>query len=208
MDAAGRSRHRRPGRTARAIRAGTRCCSKRVLGTLALFYKVGPRPTTWWGMVRTSRDNGRTWSEARRLPDGVLGPVKNKPVRLDDGTLISGSSTETPDAANAWRVHFERSTDNGETWTIVRPAPGAPAARRSARSSRASWFTRTAGCRRWDARDRSDVFETWSSDKGKTWTSGDADVAAESERRHRRRHAPRRPSFDRLQPHAQRTHRR
>src|SRR5438874_5001490 len=46
--------------------------------TLMLFYKVGPSPQSWWGMVRTSRDSGRTWTDARRLPDGILGPVKNK----------------------------------------------------------------------------------------------------------------------------------
>jgi len=54
--------------------------------TLTLFYKVGPSPQTWWGMARTSRDEGKTWSEGRRLPDGILGPIKNKPVRLADGT--------------------------------------------------------------------------------------------------------------------------
>src|SRR5688500_4181673 len=34
--------------------------------TLMLFYKVGPNPQSWWGMVRASRDGGQTWSEARR----------------------------------------------------------------------------------------------------------------------------------------------
>ena len=34
------------------------------------------------GMVRTSA-TGRTWDDpARRLPDGILGPIKNKPTRL------------------------------------------------------------------------------------------------------------------------------
>src|SRR5438105_5497939 len=82
-------------------------------GALALFYKVGPSPAEWWGVVRTSRDEARTWSAARRLPNGILGPIKNKPVRLADGTLLSPSSTESPDTANAWRVHVERSTDGG-----------------------------------------------------------------------------------------------
>src|SRR2546430_6467659 len=59
---------------------------------LMLFYKVGPSPQSWWGMVRTSHDSGRTWSGARRLPVGILGPVKNKPVHLSDGTLVAGSS--------------------------------------------------------------------------------------------------------------------
>src|SRR5713226_1607276 len=41
-------------------------------GPLFLFYKVGPSPSQWWGMVSTSSDAGRTWSDARRLPDGIL----------------------------------------------------------------------------------------------------------------------------------------
>jgi predicted neuraminidase len=89
---------------------------------LVLFYKVGPSPQTWWGMVRISRDNGRTWTDARRLPDGILGPVKNKPVRLSDGSILSPSSTESTDRPSVWRVHFERTVDNGRTWTVARAA--------------------------------------------------------------------------------------
>jgi predicted neuraminidase len=63
-------------------------------GPLMLFYKVGPTPQTWWGMLRTSTDGGRTWSAARRLPEGILGPIKNKPVQLADGTILAGSSAE------------------------------------------------------------------------------------------------------------------
>ncbi len=85
-------------------------------GPLMLFYKVGPTPQTWWGMVRTSSDGGRTWSDARRLPDGIFGPIKNKPVQLADGTLLSPTSDETPENPSKWRVYFERSTDGGKTW--------------------------------------------------------------------------------------------
>jgi predicted neuraminidase len=138
-------------------------------GTLALFYKVGPRPTTWWGMVRTSTDAGRTWGPARRLPDGVLGPIKNKPVRLGDGTIISGSSTETPDSANAWRVHFERSTDGGETWTVVHPAAATPGPEIGA--IQPSILMHTDGRLQAVGRSRSQrVFETWSSDQGRSWS--------------------------------------
>ena len=138
-------------------------------GTLALFYKVGPRPTTWWGMVRESTDAGRTWSSARRLPDGVLGPVKNKPVRLDDGTILSGSSTETPDTANEWRIHFERSTDNGATWSVVRPAP--TTAGEEIDAIQPSILVHRDGRLQAVGRSRSQrVFETWSTDKGRTWS--------------------------------------
>lgn len=85
-------------------------------GPLLLFYKMGPSPSTWWGLVMNSADGGKTWSTPRRLPDGIFGPIKNKPVQLADGTILSPTSDETPDKANLWRVYFERSTDNGQTW--------------------------------------------------------------------------------------------
>jgi predicted neuraminidase len=86
-------------------------------GPLLLFYKVGPSPSKWWGMLRTSADGGATWSEARRLPEGILGPIKNKPMQLADGTILSPTSDETA----GWRVHFERSADNGATWMATPP---------------------------------------------------------------------------------------
>jgi predicted neuraminidase len=59
---------------------------------LMLFYKVGPSPQTWWGGLRTSTDGGRTWSAAQKLPAGIYGPIKNKPVQLADGTLLCPTS--------------------------------------------------------------------------------------------------------------------
>ncbi len=84
-------------------------------GDIKLYYKVGPSPSEWWGMEKTSKDNGKTWSEAKPLGDKIIGPVKNKPIQLEDGSILSGSSTED----EGWRVHFERSTDNGESWDYI-----------------------------------------------------------------------------------------
>ncbi len=84
---------------------------------LLLFYKVGPSPPEWWGMVMESGDDGRSWSEPRRLPDGILGPIKNKPITMPDGSILAGSSIEDAPAPPVWRAHFERSTDLGQTWT-------------------------------------------------------------------------------------------
>ena len=86
-------------------------------GPLMLFYKVGPSPSSWWGMLKTSADDGLTWSIPRRLPDGIVGPIKNKPVQLANGDILSPSSSED----NGWRVHFERSCDGGKTWTATPP---------------------------------------------------------------------------------------
>jgi predicted neuraminidase len=79
-------------------------------GPLLLFYKVGPSPRAWWGEVRTSEDSGRTWSAAVKLPSGILGPIRAKPVELADGTLLAGSSTEEA----GWVVHMERRA--GKAW--------------------------------------------------------------------------------------------
>ncbi|WP_018616966.1 sialidase family protein [Segetibacter koreensis] len=85
-------------------------------GKLFLFYKVGPSPREWWGMVRTSTDDGKTWTAPQKLPDGILGPIKNKPVQLSDGTILAPSSTETRES---WKVHIEKSTDLGATWQSI-----------------------------------------------------------------------------------------
>ena len=73
-------------------------------GPLLLFYKVGPSPSAWWGLVRTSADSGRTWSSAIALPPGILGPIRAKPVELSPGVMLAGSSTEH----DGWVVHMER----------------------------------------------------------------------------------------------------
>ena len=69
-----------------------------------LFFKVGPSPSKWWGEMMVSHDRGRTFVDRRRLPEGIVGPVRSKPMLLNDGqTLLCGSSTED----EGWRVHFE-----------------------------------------------------------------------------------------------------
>jgi predicted neuraminidase len=137
--------------------------------SLTLFYKVGPSPQRWWGMTKASRDNGLTWGEERRLPDGILGPIKNKPVRLPDGAILSPTSTETPEKPSKWRVHFERSTDGGRTWTVVTLPP--PPEGKPIDAIQPSILFQTDGRLQAVGRTRSRrVFETWSDDGGRTWT--------------------------------------
>ena len=89
-------------------------------GILSLFYKVGPSPREWWGMVKNSDDQGKTWSNGVRLPQDILGPIKNKPVQLSDGTILSPSSTETTTAEGlSWKAHIEKSTDDGKSWIKI-----------------------------------------------------------------------------------------
>ncbi len=131
-------------------------------GPLLLFYKVGPSPDTWWGMLMTSDDAGRTWSKPRRLPEGILGPIKNKPIQLPNGDLLCGTSTEH----DGWRVHFERSTDLGQTWTATPPVNDG----KQIGAIQPSFLIHKDG--RLQAVGRSQqkfVFQISSSDVGQTW---------------------------------------
>jgi predicted neuraminidase len=131
-------------------------------GPLMLFYKVGPNPDRWWGLLRTSDDNGKTWSDARRLPDGILGPIKNKPVQLPGGDILCPTSTED----DGWRVHFERSADGGKTWEATPPLNDG----KTIGAIQPSILTHKGGKLQAVGRTKQGkVFETWSDDGGKTW---------------------------------------
>ena len=86
-------------------------------GDLILFYKIGLKVSDWTGWLVRSRDGGKTWSKREPLPEGFLGPIKNKPEYIN-GRIICPSSTE---GSNGWRVHFEISDDKGKTWKMVGP---------------------------------------------------------------------------------------
>ncbi len=85
-------------------------------GELLLFYKIGPNVAGWKGYMMRSKDHGKTWSARESLPDGFLGPIKNKP-ELVNGVLLCPSSTEK----NGWKAHIEFTTDFGKTWSKTAP---------------------------------------------------------------------------------------
>lgn len=133
-------------------------------GPLLLFYKVGPAPAQWWGMMMTSADHGKTWSKPTRLPDGILGPIKDKPVQLSDGDILCGSSTE---GKGGWRVHFERTSDFGLHWQSTPPINNG----HDIAAIQPTILIHPGG--RLEALGRtqqSRIFETWSDDNGKNWT--------------------------------------
>lgn len=142
-------------------------------GPLTLYYKEGPNPREWWGMVKTSGDDGKTWSYARRIGKNeeigwLIGPVKNKPIQLEDGTLISPSSTETEEDGNIkWRIHFEISEDNGRTWEIAGPINDGE----EFDAIQPSILHFPDGKLSMLARTRQDVLaQSWSEDRGRSWS--------------------------------------
>ena len=82
---------------------------------LLLFYKRGKTIPYWQTMQCRSKDGGHNWSEPKLLcsdDSGGRGPVKNKPIRLSDGSILAGASIEQ----GRWRAFTDRSCDNGYTW--------------------------------------------------------------------------------------------
>ncbi len=132
-------------------------------GALLLFYKVGPSPETWKGLLRTSSDDGRTWSAPIHFVPGILGPVRNHAVELADGTLLCGSSTED----GGWKLHFERTRNDGLDWErcpsvpdplhgeLIQPALAVLGPERVAAFCRSRHGT---------------IFRTDTSDGGKSWS--------------------------------------
>ncbi len=131
---------------------------------LYLYYKVGPSPTEWWGMQMYSEDGGQSWSEPSRLPDGILGPIKNKPVELASGVILSPSSVEV--THELWKAHIERSTDRGASWQKIEiPSPD------SVKVIQPSLLVYPDGRIQALLRSNQDVLmESWSTDEGQSWS--------------------------------------
>ena len=86
-------------------------------GTVILYFKVG-KDTDYWQTYYATSTDGRSWSTPKELVpgdnSGGRGPVKNKPIRLKDGTVLAPASTEID---GEWRAFVDISNDDGETWT-------------------------------------------------------------------------------------------
>ncbi len=132
-------------------------------GELLLFYKIGPNVAGWKGYMIRSNDNGKTWSSRESLPEGFLGPIKNKPVLIND-VLVCPSSTEK----DGWKVHFEYTKDNGKTWTksaAINDGKNVSAIQPSIlnyKDGRVQVLCRS--------KNRA-INESWSNDAGKTWSA-------------------------------------
>jgi predicted neuraminidase len=133
-----------------------------------LFFKVGPNPREWWGEVMVSYDRGRTFRDRKRLPEGIDGPVRCKPILLGNHpTLWCGSSTEF----DGWRIHFESvqlsdGIPNG-TWKRIGPINDAS----EFNAIQPTFLRHSDGRLQMLCRTKEGVIATsFSSDDGSTWS--------------------------------------
>ncbi|MBQ2392617.1 MAG: exo-alpha-sialidase, partial [Alistipes sp.] len=96
------------------------------------------------------------------------GPLVNKPLYLEDGTILAGGSME---GGPGWRIHVERSEDKGKSWSrtevlndpkqfkLIQPTFLHHA------DGRIQLLARSGGK---DASTR--IAQCWSEDNGRTWS--------------------------------------
>ena len=142
-------------------------------GELWLFYKVGKTVGEWTGWLIKSQDGGQTWGAPERLPDGFLGPIKNKP-ELIDGRLVCGSSTEN----DGWRFHVELYDLKTRQWTYVGPVESTVAIKTDDNQPHPIDCIQPSILRLSDGRlqvlmrtHNAKLATSFSSDGGQTWTS-------------------------------------
>lgn len=134
-------------------------------GPMLLFYKQAREIAKWQGVLLLSHDGGRTWGERRTTPEYFIGPVKNKPVELADGTILCPSSTEH----DGWRVHFEFIPALDKTWLRTQ----AINSKEECGAIQPSILFHEDGrlqaiCRNRDGNGK--LWQTWSDDNGRTWS--------------------------------------
>jgi len=81
---------------------------------LRLYYRIGASPSNWDGAYVTSHD-AKNWSVPAQLPPTLTGPVRNKPVLLKTGNIITPTSTEE----DGWKIHFEILEAGEDSWKII-----------------------------------------------------------------------------------------
>ena len=138
---------------------------KNKVNDLLLYYKEGPSPSTWWGMCKMSSDNGESWSLPKRFADSILGPIKNKPIQLDNGVVVSPSSVESENGA-VWKSHIELSNDNGFTWERVE----IPSADTVKVIQPTLIQLKNGNLKALLRSDQNYILESTSTDQGKTWS--------------------------------------
>ncbi len=131
-------------------------------GDLILYYKVGPDPRSWWGLYKISANDGQTWSEATRIPDDLLGPIKNKPVRLSDRKILYPTSFETRET---WASYMEVSDQSLQNWEKISIDNG------SFQTIQPTVLFHPDGSLQILCRSKNQsVVESWSKDQGKSWS--------------------------------------
>ena len=140
-------------------------------GSVILFFKVGKKIARWQTYFALSADGGLSWTDPAQLvpgdASGGRGPVKNKPIRLPDGTIAAPASTEQPD----WLAFIDRSADDGKTWEkqSVIPARKLAGGKQIPMIQPTLWLSADGNLHALLRTSRGHAYTSVSPDGGRTW---------------------------------------
>ncbi len=141
-------------------------------GRIVLFFKVSKTIPHWQTWFCESVDLGETWSAPALLvpgdDSGGRGPVKNKPLRLADGTILAPASTEQ----GIWLAFIDVSRDDGRTWTRTPPipAPRYKSGRQISMIQPTLWASDANDVHALFRTNRGRIYRSDSADAGRSWS--------------------------------------
>lgn len=141
-------------------------------GTIILYFKYGKKVRNWSTYISYSYDGGECFSAPKELAPGDVengrGPVKNKNIRLKDGTVLAPASSEKQKAR--WKCFVDISKDDGETFTmsnyIIRPKAGGL----TVRMIQPTLWESEKGVHMLVRTNSGYIYRSDSKDKGRTWS--------------------------------------
>lgn len=136
---------------------------------VTLWYKQGTPIPDWRTMVTRSFDGGETWTHPREAVPGDhtggRGPVKNKPLLLQNGWLLAGASHESREGK--WLPFADISQDGGETWFRSAYLSSFP----QANLIQPALWESESGAHMLLRSNAGSVYKADSRDQGRTWTA-------------------------------------
>lgn len=133
-------------------------------GLLYLFFKIGSSPRQWWGEMMVSKDNGISWEDRRKLPDGISGPTKNKPLQISSTAVITPFSAEHSNKTS--QVNMEISDGQFQNWKAITVADPMKLQAKQPALLKMDNLSIVALCRTSTGK----IARTTSSDAGESWT--------------------------------------
>jgi alpha-L-rhamnosidase len=119
-------------------------------------------------MMRTSTDDGKTWSVARELGNDLIGSEKNKAVQLENGTILLPTADRNGQFPGG-KLMVVRSTDGGDTWEAL-PAIDDGEAMANDPIQPTIMFHTDGRLQIMSRHSGGQIPISWSSDNGENWT--------------------------------------
>jgi alpha-L-fucosidase len=113
--------------------------------------------------MKYSYDDGKTWSYAERIPKGNLGPIRAKPIELENGDLLCPSSWEY--SHGNWKAHMEVYQPKTNFWKKIAIDPNTEFDVIQPTILQYGDSKMQILCRS----QQNKIVEAWSEDNGKTW---------------------------------------